>query len=99
MSTNFLTKCEILAEVHVEASWNKELADFKAINDIGLPMAFLIDSDLVEPKTDSSRYIEETWNNLCKLLNLDPNKKYKNSDDFINKSNSSEDEEEEEEED
>jgi hypothetical protein len=84
MSTSFLTKCEILAEVHVEAGFNPNLNEFRKYNDIGLPLAYLIHQDLVEVKGEQSlKYIEDTWRMLCESLELDPDKEYKDSDDFL----------------
>lgn len=97
MSTSFSTKCEILAEVHTEAKWNDQLKDFKEINDIGLPMAYLIDRDLVTPKDDADKYIEETWQELCKALEVDPEREYDNSDELLSASIESGLEEEEKE--
>jgi hypothetical protein len=84
MSTSFSTKCEILAEVHVESGFNPNLDEFRQVNDIGLPLAYLIAQGLVEPKGDDSlKYVEDTWRMLCESLDLDPNLEYTDSEDFL----------------
>ena len=94
MSTSFLIKCEILAEVHVESGFNPNLNEFRKYNDIGLPLAYLINQELVEPKGEKSlKYIEDTWRMLSESLGIDPNGDYKNAEDYL--SNTSEDDEEE----
>jgi hypothetical protein len=94
MSTSFLIKCEILAEVHVESGFNPNLNEFRKYNDIGLPLAYLINQELVEPKGEKSlKYIEDTWRMLSESLGIDPNGDYKNAEDYL--SNTSEDEDEE----
>lgn len=94
MSTSFLIKCEILAEVHVESGFNPNLNEFRKYNDIGLPLAYLINQELVEPKGEKSlEYIEDTWRMLSESLGIDPNGDYKNAEDYL--SNTSEDEDEE----
>jgi hypothetical protein len=94
MSTSFLKKCEILAEVHVEAGSNPNLEDFRIVNDVGLPLAYLIAQDLVEPKGDDSlKYIDDTWRMLCESLGIDPNGDYKDSADFLSHQEKDEDDE------
>ncbi len=94
MSTSFLIKCEILAEVHVESGFNSNLNEFRKYNDIGLPLAYLINQDLVEPKGEqASKYVEDTWRMLSESLGIDPNGDYKNAEDYL--SHTSEDEDEE----
>ncbi len=95
MSTSFLIKCEILAEVHIEAGFNPNLIEFRKYNDIGLPLAYLINQELVEPKGEKALgYVEDTWRMLSESLGIDPNGDYKNAEDYL--SNSSEDDEDEE---
>jgi hypothetical protein len=93
MSTSFLIKCEILAEVHVESGFNSNLEEFARVCDIGLPLAYLINEDLVEPKEQALKYIDSTWRMLSESLGIDPNGDYKNAEDYL--SHTSEDEDEE----
>jgi hypothetical protein len=83
MSTDFSKKCEILAEVHTESLWNKDLEDFKSYNDIGLPLAYLVHAELAKTTDKGTEYIEETWLELCASLEVDPNKEYKDSDELL----------------
>ena len=93
LSTSFLKKCEILAEVHVEAGFNPNLNEFRKYNDIGLPLAYLINEDLVEPKEQSLKYIDSTWRMLSESLGIDPNGDYKDSADFLSHQEKAEDDE------
>ena len=86
MSTSFLTKCEILAEVHLEATWNIDLNEFREYNDLGLPLAYSLDKDLIELKEGAEVYIEDTWNNLCKMLGVDNEEEFIDSEDMLSKS-------------
>lgn len=79
MPTSFSGKCEILAELHVEADWNDDLSEFKRCNDIGLPLAYLTHLELAKPVGGGKKFIEESWNELCKALKVDPQKKYMDS--------------------
>lgn len=83
MSTSFSNKIEILAEVHAEAIWNKSLEDFKNINDIGLPLAYLTQLELCTISEEGKGYVEETWKMLCEALKVDPNGTYETSDELL----------------
>ena len=86
MSTDFSIKCEILAEVHQEATWNIDLNEFREYNDLGLPLAYSLDKDLIELKEGAEFYIEDTWNNLCEMLGVDNEEEFIDSEDMLSKS-------------
>jgi hypothetical protein len=86
MSTDFSIKCEILAEVHLEATWNIDLNDFREYNDLGLPLAYSFNKGLIELKEGADSYIEETWNNLCEMLGVDKEEEFEDSEDILEKS-------------
>lgn len=86
MSTSFSNKINILADVHSEALWNEQLKDFASVNDVALPLAYLVDNNLAEIKDEAKHYIEETWEMLCQIFQVDPNETYENSDDLLEKS-------------
>lgn len=87
MSISFSKKCDLLAEVHVEASWNEELNEFRKYNDVGLPLAYLLSIEMVELKGDEGRvHIEETWQLLCEALEVDNDTEYESIDDMVSKS-------------
>jgi hypothetical protein len=86
MSTDFSIKCEILGEVHLEATWNIDLDDFREYNDLGLPLAYCVSKDLIQLKEGALSYIEESWDNLCKMLGVDNEEEFKDSEDMLDKS-------------
>jgi hypothetical protein len=86
MSTSFLDKCKILAEVYTESSWNEELTEFRYTNDIGLPLAYLVNQDLTTANDKGEMFIESTWEDLCLYLRVDHKKKYSSSDEMIEES-------------
>ena len=103
MSTSFSNKVSILAEVYAESLWNEELKEFKDINDVALPLAYLTQNEFATMTDKANSYIEETWSMLCKTLSVDPEGDYESGDDMLGKSpvaeevfgNDDEDEEEE----
>lgn len=86
MSTSFSTKCEILAEVYLESSWNEQLSDFRTLHDIGLPLSYLIDKELATATDRGIQFVEATWFALCESLFVNPEATYKDSNDLIAKS-------------
>jgi hypothetical protein len=86
MSTDFSIKCEILAEVHLEATWNIDLNDFREYNDLGLPLAYSFHMGLIELKEGAESYIEDTWDSLCQMLGVDKEDEFENADDMLSKS-------------
>jgi hypothetical protein len=71
LKTTFESVCAILSDLWVEHKAEKHFKDFIQYNDLGLPLAFLIDSELVEPSEMAKQYINETWNLLLGSLNIE----------------------------
>jgi len=69
--TSFEDLCSILAELWINHKEEKTFEDFIAYNDLGLPLAFLIDSELVTPTEIAKKYVEETWVILLKSLEIE----------------------------
>jgi hypothetical protein len=86
MSTSFSNKVSILAEVYSEALWNAELKDFADINDIALPLSYLVENEFATMTDKSKPFIEETWEMLCTLLKVDATATYESGDDMLKES-------------
>ena len=71
MATDFSTKASILADLWINFRDDEELQDFCEYNDIGLPLAYFIHTDLVKTSDEGAAHVEETFNLLCDALNLD----------------------------
>ena len=69
--TRFETMCSILAELWSNYRQDKELSDFIEYNDLGLPLAFLIDANLVDASPVAKEYVVETWQILLAALGLE----------------------------
>jgi hypothetical protein len=52
--------------------------------DLGLPLAFLIDSELVIPTELAKRYIQETWEILLNSLEIDQDTGFDSLEDLFN---------------
>jgi hypothetical protein len=76
MPTNFETKCAILSDLWLNYKDNDELEDFVEYNDLGLPLAYLIHTNLVTVTDEGMPYVDETFNLLCTALGLDSDEEY-----------------------
>jgi hypothetical protein len=84
--TDFETQCEILSDLWLNYKDNVELADFIEYNDLGLPLAYLIHTDLARVTEDGVPYVEETFNLLCAALELDMEAEYLNLNEMLGES-------------
>ena len=70
-STNYTDKCAILAEVWLNYRSDEQFHDFIEYNDLGLPLAYAIDSDIVKSTEMAQRFIEETFDLLLASLKVE----------------------------
>ena len=68
--TNFESICSILGELWMDYKSDKYFKDFIEYNDIGLPIAFLVDNELVEPTELAKQYVYETWDIFLAALEV-----------------------------
>jgi hypothetical protein len=88
--TSFEDACSILAELWIEHRQEKTFEDFVSYNDLGLPLAFLVDSELVQPTEIAKQYIQETWEILLKSLEIKDDPGFTCLEDIFNYSNDGE---------
>ena len=69
--TTFENKAGILSDLWMNYRQDKQFEDFVSYNDIGLPLAFLIDEDLVKPKPLGKSMVEETFDLLLGALEIE----------------------------
>jgi hypothetical protein len=70
-STSYTDKCAILAEVWLNYRSDEEFQDFIEYNDLGLPIAYAIDNDIVKSTEMAQRFVEETFDLLLASLKVD----------------------------
>ena len=86
MATNFSNKAGILADLWINFRDQEEFADFIEYNDIGLPLAYFIHTEIVLPTQQAELYVEETFNLLCAALDLDLDGDYETLNEMFDKS-------------
>lgn len=87
MATDFSNKASILADLWINFRADEQFSDFIEYNDIGLPLAYYIHTDLVKPTDQGMLYIDETFNLLCSALGIDLEQDYETLNEMFDKSN------------
>jgi hypothetical protein len=81
--TKFETICSILSELWINYKEDKDFSEFIQYNDLGLPLAFMLDSEIVEPKDLAFQYVLETWQIFLSALNIDKDMGWNSLDDLF----------------
>lgn len=71
MATTFSNKCSILSDLWMNYRDDEGMEDFIEYNDMGLPLAYFIDSDIVTPKDQAKMFVDETFNLLLGALDIE----------------------------
>jgi hypothetical protein len=83
MATTFESKCSILADLWLNHQDNEALEDFFEYNDLGLPLAYCINSKLAESTEDGVVYVEQTFTLLCRGLGVDLDGEYESLNELM----------------
>lgn len=71
MTTLPQMKIKILSELWMTYREEEAFAEFVDYNDIGLPLAYFIDSEIVAPSPRADLYLSETFDMLLASLELE----------------------------
>lgn len=69
--TTFDNKVSILSELWLDYRQDEEFQDFIQYNDIGLPLAYAIENDIVKTTDIATRFIEETYDLLLAGIGIE----------------------------
>jgi hypothetical protein len=82
--TPFSNKVEMLGQMWLFYKQNhggdQGWSDFFEFADIGLPMSYMAWQGYITIKPDAKRFVEEVWDTLCEMLDVDPESKYDSLD-------------------
>jgi hypothetical protein len=80
-----IAKAEIIAEWYQTNQFELDdnIIEFRVINDIGIPLAYLYVNDFCDVYGDGINAIENTYDELCKFLGRPNNKEYKDLKDLM----------------
>lgn len=71
VETTFANKCHILAELWMNYRSDEDFEDFVEYNDIGLPLAYVLDNEIAEANDQSEKFINETFILLLESLEVE----------------------------
>lgn len=71
MNTSIENKTAILADLFLNYRGDEEFTDFVSYNDIGLPVAYAIDNNIVKRTEVSDGFINETFELLVAALGIE----------------------------
>jgi hypothetical protein len=79
----FTKKCEILSDLWFDYRNDIDFKDFMEYNDIGLPLAYVIHGEIVQPTEIAKQYVSETFDLFAESLGLDPQGEWWNLDEMF----------------
>lgn len=82
--TPFSDKCAILSELWMDYRQDEQFKDFIEYNDLGLPLAYAVYTEMVEPKDLSVKMINETFDVLLSGLGYEKDEGFETLDDVLN---------------
>lgn len=81
--TTFENKCSILSQVWLEFRDDENFTQFMSYGDLGLPLAYAIDSGIVKNTPESQTFIEEVFELLLGILGMDEDTGFETLDDIL----------------
>ena len=87
---DFDGKCNILAELWFDYREDEEFKDFIEYNDIGLPLAYLVSSEIAKPTGVAEQYINETYELLTQALGVSDTMPYNTLNEMLEESGNKE---------
>jgi hypothetical protein len=70
-TTHFSNKCDILADLWMNYRDDEEFTDFIEYNDLGLPLAYMVQNSIVKIESTGESLIEETFDLLLGAVGVD----------------------------
>ena len=89
-SPTFSNKCGILSELWFDYRNDEDFKDFMEYNDIGLPLAYVIHGEIVQPTEIARQYVEETFELFAEALGVNPNEDWGTLGEMLDRADSGE---------
>lgn len=70
VETSFENKCAVLAQLWLNYRDEEQFSDFFEYNDLGLPLAYILDHKIADLNETSEKFIDETFELLLELLKI-----------------------------
>lgn len=76
-------RCEILYSYYMDWAENSDYNRFIEVNDVGLPCACLFVVGKITLTDSGIESVNDTWNDFCLVLNIDPDSDYRDLDEMM----------------
>lgn len=84
--TTIDNKVSILADLWLNYRMDEDFSDYIEYNDLGLPLAYLVDNGVVKIENEmSTNLINETWDLLLAGLGIDEDTGFETLDNLLDK--------------
>ena len=83
----FTKKCQILSELWLDYRQDEQFQDFIEYNDIGLPLSYFVEAEIVQATDIAEEYISETFRLLVVALGLDSNTDWESLNEMLDQAN------------
>jgi hypothetical protein len=80
--TDFEDICSILGELWMNYRNSSDFSDFLQYNDLGLPLAYAISTNIIENSEMAKVYIDETWMLFIEAIGIE-DKRFKTLEDVF----------------
>lgn len=87
MATSYENKCAILSEIWLSYRDDEEFEDFISYNDLGLPLAYLLDNNIVKNTPEAALFIEEAFSLLLAGLEIPEDTGFESLEDLLEDGN------------
>jgi NMD protein affecting ribosome stability and mRNA decay len=71
VETTFENKCHILGDMWMSMRDAEDFEEFFEYNDLGLPLAYVLDNDMAVPNKKSHEFVNETFDLLLEQLEIE----------------------------
>lgn len=83
--TDFSNKVNILSDLWINYRDDEQFEDFCDYNDLGLPLAYLMDNGLATASELGNKYIEETFGLLLTVLEIKEDTGFEGLDEMLDR--------------
>lgn len=81
---DLINKAQIIIEFTEQEFYNPEFDEFFDYNDLGVPVSVALVNGMVTLTGEGEKLLNETWTELCKLFEANPDEDYEDLNDLIN---------------
>lgn len=81
--TPFETRCSILAQVWLDFRDDETFTDFFQYADLGLPLSYLLDNNIVKATPEAKNFVDETFELYLGLLGITEDTGFTDLDDLL----------------